>query len=38
MVSLLQEFYITILDKLVKDIVIVDFLSRIILNENEPIV
>jgi hypothetical protein len=33
---LLQEFDITILDKLGKDNVVVDFLSRITSNENEP--
>jgi hypothetical protein len=33
---LLQEFDITILDKPGKDNVVVDFLSRIISNENEP--
>jgi len=35
---LLQEFDITILDKSGKDNVIVEFLSRIIYNENEPLV
>ena len=35
---LLQEFDITILDKLGKDNVVIDFLSRITSNDNEPLV
>jgi hypothetical protein len=38
MVSLLQEFDITILDKPGKDNAMVDFLYRITANENEPLV
>jgi hypothetical protein len=33
---LLQEFYITILNKRGKDIIVVEFNSRITYNENEP--
>jgi hypothetical protein len=33
---LLQQFDITILDKLRKDIVLIEFISIITYNENEP--